>query len=289
MGTAIGDYIDFKCHVSVGGTSVKEDAKILLAGVHIVIGTPGRVHDMLEQRKLKASHISMFVLDEADDLLSRGFKDQIYKIYQLLPSNLQVGLFSATLPDEALDITRQFMNNPVRILVKKEELSIRGIKQFYVDVRKEEWKIETLCDLYETMSIAQSIIFVNSKKKVDLLSEKMSAKDHSVSSLHGDMDKDKRSEIMNHFRQGISRVLITTDVLARGIDVQQVSLVINYDLPLQYENYLHRIGRTGRFGRKGVAINFVRKTTDDMTIIKKLEKFYETAIEELSSDFADWF
>eukprot|EP00877_Chromochloris_zofingiensis_P005756 jgi/Chrzof1/15181/Cz09g30170.t1 len=282
---ALGDYLQVKCHACVGGTSVREDARILSSGVHVVVGTPGRVYDMLRRRCLRADSIKMFVLDEADEMLSRGFKDQIYDIFQLLPPKLQVGVFSATLPPEALEITRKFMNKPVRILVKRDELTLEGIKQFYVNVEKEDWKLDTLCDLYETLAITQSVIFANTRRKVDWLTDKMRERDHTVSATHGDMDQNTRDVIMREFRSGSSRVLITTDLLARGIDVQQVSLVINYDLPTQPENYLHRIGRSGRFGRKGVAINFV--TRDDERMLQDIQRFYNTVIEELPSNVAD--
>jgi len=282
---ALGDYLQVKCHACVGGTSVREDARILSAGVHVVVGTPGRVYDMLRRRCLRADNIKMFVLDEADEMLSRGFKDQIYDIFQLLPPKLQVGVFSATLPPEALEITRKFMSKPVRILVKRDELTLEGIKQFYVNVEKEDWKLDTLCDLYETLAITQSVIFANTRRKVDWLTDKMRERDHTVSATHGDMDQNTRDVIMREFRSGSSRVLITTDLLARGIDVQQVSLVINYDLPTQPENYLHRIGRSGRFGRKGVAINFV--TVEDLRVLKELEMFYHTSIEEMPANVAD--
>ena len=149
---------------------------------------------------------------------------QIYDIFQLLPSKIQVGVFSATMPPEALEITRKFMNKPVRILVKRDELTLEGIKQFYVNVEKEDWKLDTLCDLYETLAITQSVIFVNTRRKVDWLTDKMRSRDHTVSATHGDMDQNTRDIIMREFRSGSSRVLITTDLLARGIDVQQVSL-----------------------------------------------------------------
>ncbi|CAI0387330.1 unnamed protein product [Linum tenue] len=282
---ALGDYLGVKVHACVGGTSVREDQRILSSGVHVVVGTPGRVFDMLRRQSLRADSIKMFVLDEADEMLSRGFKDQIYDIFQLLPPKIQVGVFSATMPPEALDITRKFMNKPVRILVKREELTLEGIKQFHVNVDKEEWKLETLCDLYETLAITQSVIFVNTRRKVDWLTDKMRSRDHTVSATHGDMDQNTRDIIMREFRSGSSRVLITTDLLARGIDVQQVSLVINYDLPTQPENYLHRIGRGGRFGRKGVAINFVTK--DDERMLFDIQKFYNVVIEELPANVAD--
>jgi len=177
------------------------------------------------------------------------------------------------------------MRNPVQILVKKEEVTLDGIKQFYVNVEQEDWKFETLCDLYEVLSITQSIIYCNLRRKVDWLTDKLTARDFTVSAMHGDMEQAQRDVIMKEFRSGSSRVLIATDLLARGIDVQQVSLVINYDLPANRENYIHRIGRGGRFGRKGVAINFV--TADDVRMMREIEQFYSTQIEEMPMNVAD--
>ncbi|TVT98623.1 hypothetical protein EJB05_56058, partial [Eragrostis curvula] len=263
-----GDYLGVKVHACVGGTSVREDQRILASGVHVVVGTPGRVFDMLRRQSLRPDYIRMFVLDEADEMLSRGFKDQIYDIFQLLPSKIQVGVFSATMPPEALEITRKFMNKPIRILVKRDELTL-----------------DILSDLYEAVAITQSVIFVNTRRKVDWLTDKMRSMDHTVSTTHGDMDQNTRDIIMREFRSGSSRVLITTDLLARGIDVQQVSLVINYDLPTQPENYLHRIGRSGRFGRKGAAINFV--TRDDEWMLFDIQKFYNVTVEVLPENLSD--
>ena len=282
---ALGDYLNVKCHACIGGTRVKDDISRLQSGVHIVVGTPGRVFDMLCRRVLTPDHIKVFVMDEADEMLSRGFKDQIYEIYQSLPSNVRVGLFSATMPTEALEMTQKFMHNPVRILVKRDELTLEGIKQFYVLVEREEWKLDTLCDLYETLNITQAVIFCNTRRKVDWLTDKMRQREFTVSSTHGDIGQKEREVILNEFRTGSSRVLITTDLLARGIDVQQVSLVINYDLPKNLENYIHRIGRSGRFGRKGVAINFV--TSEDTRTLQELEQFYNTHIDEMPSTIAD--
>ncbi|XP_004398557.1 PREDICTED: eukaryotic initiation factor 4A-I isoform X2 [Lipotes vexillifer] len=230
-------------------------------------------------------YIKMFVLDEADEMLSRGFKDQIYDIFQKLNSNTQVVLLSATMPSDVLEVTKKFMRDPIRILVKKEELTLEGIRQFYINVEREEWKLDTLCDLYETLTITQAVIFINTRRKVDWLTEKMHARDFTVSAMHGDMDQKERDVIMREFRSGSSRVLITTDLLARGIDVQQVSLVINYDLPTNRENYIHRIGRGGRFGRKGVAINMV--TEEDKRTLRDIETFYNTSIEEMPLNVAD--
>jgi len=282
---ALGDYLNIRCHACIGGTRVRDDITKLQSGVHIVVGTPGRVYDMLCRRVLRPENIKIFILDEADEMLSRGFKDQIYDIFQALPSKVQVGLFSATMPPEALEITQRFMNDPVRILVKRDELTLEGIKQFYISVDREEWKLDTLCDLYDTLNITQAVIFCNTRRKVDWLTDKMRAREFTVSSTHGDIGQKERDVILNEFRTGSSRVLITTDLLARGIDVQQVSLVINYDLPRNLENYIHRIGRSGRFGRKGVAINFV--TGEDVRTLRELEQFYNTTIEEMPAHVAD--
>uniref|UniRef100_A0A8D2ASU4 RNA helicase n=1 Tax=Sciurus vulgaris TaxID=55149 RepID=A0A8D2ASU4_SCIVU len=248
---ALGAYMGAICHACIGGTNVRNEMQKLQAEApHIVVGTPGRVFDMLNRRYLSPKWIKMFVLDEADEMLSRGFKDQIYEIFQKLNTSIQVVLLSATMPTDMLEVTKKFMRDPIRILVKKEELTLEGIKQFYINVEREERKLDTLCDLYETLTIIQAISFLNTRHKVDWLTEKMHARDFKVSALHGDMDQKERDVIMREFRSGSSQVLITTDLLARGTDVQ-VSLVINYDLPTNRENYIHRIGRGGRFGRKG--------------------------------------
>jgi len=282
---SIGDFLKVTSHACVGGTSVRDDIRTLSRGVQVVVGTPGRVGDMVRRNALSTKYVQMFILDEADEMLSRGFRDQIYDVFQSLNSDVQVCLFSATMPDEVLEISTRFMRNPIRILVKKEQVTLEGIKQFYVAVEREQWKFETLCDLYETLTITQAIIYCNTRRKVDWLTDQMNAKDFTVSSMHGDMSPQDREVIMKEFRSGSSRVLITTDLLARGIDVQQVSLVINYDLPANRENYIHRIGRSGRFGRKGVAINFV--TNDDVRTMREIEAFYNTKIEEMPMDVAD--
>lgn len=282
---ALGDYMEVQVHACVGGTAVRDDIRTLQGGVHIVVGTPGRVYDMINRRALRLDSIRQFFLDEADEMLSRGFKDQIYDIFKFLPEEVQVCLFSATMPLDVLEVTQRFMREPVRILVKKDELTLEGIKQFYIAVDREEWKLDTLCDLYETLTITQAIIYCNTRRKVDWLQEQMQQRDFTVSCMHGDMDQRERDIIMREFRSGSSRVLITTDLLARGIDVQQVSLVINFDLPTNRENYIHRIGRSGRFGRKGVAINFL--TEGDVRYLRDIEQFYNTEITEMPMNVAD--
>ncbi|KAF9983235.1 translation initiation factor eIF4A [Mortierella antarctica] len=282
---ALGDFMKIHCHACIGGTNVRDDMKTLTDGAQVVVGTPGRVFDMINRGALKTDSMKMFILDEADEMLSRGFKDQIYDVFQRLPPSTQVVLLSATMPTEVMEVTTKFMRDPVRILVKKDELTLEGIKQFYVAVEKEEWKLDTLCDLYETVTITQAVIFCNTRRKVDWLTEKLTAREFTVSAMHGDMEQGQREVIMKEFRSGSSRVLIATDLLARGIDVQQVSLVINYDLPSNKENYIHRIGRGGRFGRKGVAINFV--TADDTRMLREIEQFYSTQVLEMPMNVAD--
>lgn len=276
---ALGDFMNVKVHACVGGKSVADDVKALTKGQHIVSGTPGRVLDMIKRRNIVTRNIKMIILDEADELLGKGFQDQIYEIYRYLPPGVQVVVVSATLPKEVLNMTKKFMSDPVKILVKRDEITLEGIKQYFIQVEKEEWKFDTLCDLYDSLTITQAVIFCNTKKKVDWLTAELRKANFTVVSMHGDMKQEDRDRIMNEFRLGNSRVLVSTDVWARGIDVQQVSLVINYDLPADRENYIHRIGRSGRFGRKGVAINFV--TEDDVTTLHELEHYYSSQIEEM--------
>ncbi|PYH90894.1 ATP-dependent RNA helicase eIF4A [Aspergillus ellipticus CBS 707.79] len=211
---AIGDFMNIECHACIGGTNVRDDMTALRNGPQVVVGTPGRIHDMIERRVLKTDQMKLFILDEADEMLSRGFTEQIYDIFQLLPQSTQVNLLSATMPQDVLEVTTKFMRDPIRILVKKQELTLEGIKQFYIAVEKEDWKLDTLSDLYETVTI-------------------------------------------------------------------------NYDLPANRENYIHRIGRGGRFGRKGVAINFV--TADDVRMMREIEQFYSTQIEEMPMNVAGKF
>merc|ERR1712193_440329 len=225
---ALGDYDHVRCHACIGGTSVRDDIDKLREGQHLVVGTPGRVFDMVSKRHLRVDDLITFVLDGADEMLSRGFKDQIYDIFKCLPPSVQVALFSATMPPDILDLTSKFMRDPIRILVKNDELTLEGIRQFYIAIDKEDWKVETLCDLYETLTITQAIIYCNTRRKVDFLSDELQKRDFTVSCMHADLDQKERDLIMREFRSGSSRILISTDLLARGIDVQQVSLVINF-------------------------------------------------------------
>ena len=282
----LGDYCTgFTSHVCVGGLAVREDISKLQRGVHVVVGTPGRVFDLINRHALYTDAVKLFVLDEADEMLSAGFKEQIYDIFRFMPPTCQVGLFSATIPEDVLDITQKFMRDPVQILVKQDALTLEGISQFYVNIDREEWKLDTLLDLYDVLTISQCVVFLNTRRKVDWLVQQMQANDFTVSCLHSEMTMNEREVIMREFRSGSSRVLITTDLLARGIDVQQVSLVINYDLPMDHANYIHRVGRSGRYGRKGVAINFLAQ--EDVRAMVEIEKIYNTKIDEMPQNIAD--
>jgi translation initiation factor 4A len=281
--TLIGEFMNLKVHAFIGGTSLKADIKNLTDGVHIVVGTPGRVLDMMKKNILKLTSLKIFVLDEADEMLSRGFLDSIKEVISFIPETSQIALFSATMPREIVAITNKFMNDPAKILVKKEELTLEGIRQYYIPMKK-EWKIEILLNLYKMMEITQAIIYCNSKKTVDFVTDELTKKGFIVSAMHSELPQQERDKVMKEFRTGATRVLITTDLLARGIDVYQVSLVINYDIPRQKETYIHRIGRSGRFGRKGTAINFI--TPEDKDELENIQKFYNTNIEELPSDLS---
>mmetsp|Transcript_446 Transcript_446/g.644 ORF Transcript_446/g.644 Transcript_446/m.644 type:complete len:409 (-) Transcript_446:87-1313(-) len=284
--SSLGDFLNAKCHACIGGKSLGEDLKQLeRGGAQVVSGTPGRVFDLIRRNALSTAHLKVMVLDEADEMLNQGFKTQIYDIYRYMPASTQVVLMSATLPASVLEITQKFMNDPVRILVKRDELTLEGIKQFFIAVDKEEWKFDTLTDLYDNLTITQAVIFCNTRQKVDWLADKMRENNFTVSAMHGDMDQGQRDKVMEEFRSGSSRVLIATDLWGRGIDVQQVSLVICYDLPTNRELYIHRIGRSGRFGRKGVAINFV--TSEDVRLLRDIEQFYSTQIDEMPLNVSD--
>jgi len=273
-----------KVQLLVGGTSTDDDAKMLKTEMpQIVVGCPGRVFDMIRRRNINARNIKLLVLDEADEMLSSGFKDQIYNIFQHLSNNVQVCLFSATMPQELHVLSEKFMRNPVKILVQAEQLTLEGICQYHIALEDDDGKFATLQDLFKTISMSQCIIYCNSVKRVSDLTEAMVLKGYPACCIHSGMDKDARDDAYVNFKGGKYRVLISSDVTARGIDIQQVSTVINFDLPKNVHTYLHRIGRSGRWGRKGTGISFV--TRRDIRQMKEIEIYYNTVICELPSSF----
>jgi len=271
----------------IGGTNVRDDERQLReGGVQVIVGTPGRVVHLLTNNDLKTDRVKMFVIDEADEMLSEGFLPGVHTIFESLPKNVQVVFLSATMPAEMLEVTEKIMMNPVKILVKSEQLTLDGITQFYIMLEAADWKFDTLCDIYDSVSISKAVIFCSAKKRAEELKQRLVQEKFTVSCIHSDMSQQERNKVMKEFRSGSSRVLISTDLIARGIDVQQVSVVINYDLPDNKESYIHRIGRSGRYGRKGVAINFV--TEEDFDKLKEIEQFYSTQIEEMPKDISKY-
>ena len=268
------------------GRTVRDDAAALRAGVHVVVGTPGRVSDLLKRGILKLNDLKLFVVDEADLMLDRGFLETLCEIFEKFHDKVQVALFSATMKSHTLAFADRILrkDRSVSILLKAEEVPLKGLSQYHIPDVNEEWKLDALCDLYDNLSITQAIIFANTQEKVDWIRAKLVERDFAVSSTHGDMSPADRARVMSDFRSGATRVLIATDLLSRGIDVPQVSHVINYDLPEDMENYIHRIGRACRFGKKGTAINFVRGR--EMQYLKMIEKHYKFPIPELPGDLS---
>jgi len=263
-----------------GGSSIEETSDFLKKNIpHVICGCPGRVNDMMRRDKITSKKIKLVILDEADEMLSSGFKEQVYNILQYLSNDVQIALFSATLPADIYNITTKIMRNPIKITVKAEQLTLEGIFQFYVAVEDDRQKYATLKDIFSYISLSQCIIYCNSLKRVSDLFEAMREDGFPVCCIHSGMDKVARQEAFTDFRVGKSRVLISSNVTSRGIDIQQVSTVINFDIPKCVHNYLHRIGRSGRWGRKGAGINFV--TRRDMSKIKEIEAHYASEIKEM--------
>lgn len=286
VATAIGSYMGLKVYSATGGTPIREDLRAMEKGVHFVVGTPGRVYDLMNRGALNRKEIRVLILDEADQMLEARFKEQIMCILELgFPAQTQVGLFSATMPEEVIEVANKLLQNPTRILIPPEEVTLDGISQYKVTLQRDDFKFEVLCDIYKQLNINQALIYCNKRQRAEWLAEKMTGEGFPLTCIHGEMDVDERRTRMQGFRSGDVRVLISTDLLARGIDVQQVSLVINFELPPQRENYIHRIGRSGRFGRKGCAINLIGP--EELRLMKDLEDFYQTKVDELPNDLAN--
>ena len=268
----------------IGGTSISEDINdIIYNPPHIIVGCPGRVYDLMKRRYIDGMKIKILVMDEADEMLSQGFLEQIKNIILQMNKNTQIALFSATLPTNICQITDNFMRNPVNIIVKAESLTLEGIKQYYIAVNNDNEKYEILKDIYHLISVSQCIIYCNSVNRVIKLYNSMKYDNFPVSCIHSNMDKNERQSSFNEFKTGASRVLISSDITARGIDIQQVSIVINFDVPKNTHTYLHRIGRSGRFGRKGCGINLV--TSRDLYKMREIETYYSTEIKEFPNNF----
>lgn len=281
----LGKMIDnLRIQLLVGGTSIEEDVKELKNVPHIIVGCPGRINDMIRRKKISISNVKVIVLDEADEMLSKGFKDQIYNIFrQSNEETVQIALFSATMSQDLMHLSKDLLRNPEKILVKSEALTLEGISQAYVLLDSENSKYETLKDLYSSFSMSQCIIYCNSLKRVIDLYDKMNNEKYPVCCLHSEQSRTERERAYQEFKSGKFRILISTNITARGIDIQQVSTVINYDVPKDAHTYLHRIGRSGRWGRKGIGISFI--TNRDIKKLRDIEKYYNTQINEFQSNF----
>ena len=285
VAATIGSAMGVKTYAAMGKTPVREDIRCLDRGVQFLVGTPGRIYDLMNRRAFTTEHMKVIIVDEADQMLEDRFREQLQCIFGLgFPSGVRCALFSATMNEDVVEFAEKLLNNPVRILISPEEVNLKGITQYRVDLDREDWKFEVLLDLYKNLNITQALIYCNKRQKAEWLAEKMTAAGFPITCIHGDMEVRDRMDRMTAFRKGDTRVLISTDLLARGIDVQQVSLVINYELPPQIENYIHRIGRSGRYGRKGTAINLL--CSDDMRTMAELERYYKITVAQLPQDLS---
>ena len=275
---------NIKIKTIIGGTSISYDYNDMIYDPpHIIVGCPGRVYDMMRRQYIDGRNIKLLVMDEADEMLSQGFLEQIKNIILKMNSKTQIALFSATLPTNISEITDKFMRNPIHIIVKAESLTLEGIQQYYIAINDDYEKYSTLKDIYHLISVSQCIIYCNSVNRVMNLYNSMKDDNFPVSCIHSKMYKDERQLAFNEFKTGASRVLISSDITARGIDIQQVSIVINFDIPKNVHTYLHRIGRSGRFGRKGCGINLV--TSRDVSKLREIENYYATQIKEFPNNF----
>lgn len=282
---ALGAHMELRVLSATGGNQLRSDISSLKAGSQFVVGTPGRIYDLIRRGDLSVEHVKYVILDEADQMLEDLFAEQIKAILDnKFPSFTRLALFSATMPQNVLEVAETYLNNPVRILLPPDEVTLDGIKQYYVELERDDWKLPALLDLYQQIAVNQALIYVNKRQKAEWLAKQLSAQGFTLEYIHGEMEVSERKKRMEDFRSGAVRVLISTDLLARGIDVQQVSLVVNYEMPIQRENYVHRIGRSGRYGKKGVAINLVHG--EEINTMKEIENHYSTVINVLPEDLS---
>lgn len=268
-----------------GGAAFEENTGFVNKNTpHIICGCPGRVYDMVRRDKISVKNIKLIILDEADEMLSSTFKEQVYNIFQYLNNDIQVALFSATLPENIYHVINKIMRDPVKISVKAEMLTLEGIGQYFIAVDDDKQKYDTLKNIFSFISMSQCIIYCNSVKRVSDLYDAMVEDGFPVCCIHSNMDSTSRATAFSQFRNGSSRVLISSNVTSRGIDIQQVGIVINFDLPKCVHNYLHRIGRSGRWGRKGTGVNFI--TRRDIGKMREIESHYATQIQEMPADLA---
>jgi len=285
----ISKHMKVKICLSIGGDYISVDKNINDASKsHIIVGTPGRISNLIYAKAFNIHKIKTFILDEADALLSNDFIEQIRKIIIELSKRTQICVYSATFNKETLQYASKFLDKPVKISLEEEKLSLDVIQQYKVCLEHEKYKIPTLIDLYKKISITQSVIFVNTVTRAKYVFNALENEGHEIGLLHGKMTCQERLDVLEKFRNGEIRVLISTDIIARGIDIQQIGLVFNYDIPKEKEVYLHRIGRSGRYGRIGVAINFIityerrnSRYPKDTEKIENITNYYKNIIDYL--------
>lgn len=302
----LGSTLPIKIGCFIGGTRLQNDIEVIKDGVQIIIGTSGRIFDLFNRKIINPTHLKLFILDEADKLLSEN-KYENYNnkrpvednkksegpdsqeiirdiITKYLNEKSQIILFSATYTPQIINLADNFMNNPVKILLEEDRQTLDGIKQYAINI-DEDRKDDLLLSLYSNVSVGTSVTFFNSVRKTEAFARKLKAKDYPCHIIHGQMSLEEREYILTRFRSGEIRILLATDVIGRGIDIQQLSMVINIDVPNNKEDYLHRIGRSGRFGRKGTAINFI--SNNDTRKIADIMSAFKIDMNELSRDFRE--
>jgi translation initiation factor 4A len=283
---ALGNFMNLQVLCAVGGNPLRDDIRQLEGGAQFIVGTPGRVFDLVNRNVLDRSEIRVLIMDEADQMLEDLFYKQVMCILEKgFPEKTRVALFSATMPEQVVEVANKILNDPVRVLIKPAAVRLEGIQQFFVPLDREDHKFECICDLYKNLNISQAVIFCNKRQKAEMLAERMTAQGYPVTCLHGELEKPERTRRMKQFIEGSTRVMVATDIIARGIDVQQISLVINYELPTNRENYVHRIGRAGRFGRKGTTINMLLPEEEDM--MKDISEHYAMKVLPLPNSISN--
>lgn len=281
----LAKYTTHKIIKCTGGTCVNQNRNEL-SSASVAIGTLGRIYHMVLEKKININKLKFIVLDEVDELLSDGINDKLdwifNKIIKGLEQPTQVILISATMSMNVFNASKKFTHDPIKVLLKNNEVIVDLISQFYLDVETEELKFDTLLDLYNLVSTSQTIIFCNTIRKVEWLEQNLKQNNFPITVIHSNMTQVERDNVVKEFRDGKTRLLLTTDLLSRGIDIPQVNMVINYDLPPNKETYVHRIGRCGRFDKKGVAISMVKMTDPyDTKTFNKMTNFYKIDIKEM--------
>jgi len=285
VASAIGTNMKLNVLCAIGGNPLRDDIREIENGAQLIVGTPGRIFDLMNRNVLSTNDIRVLIMDEADQMLKDLFYKQVMCILEKgFPSQTQVALFSATMPESVIAVANKILQNPVRILIPPTAVRLEGIQQFCITLDREEDKFECICDLYKNLNISQAVIFCNTRKSAETLVRKMADAGYPITCIHGELTKPERAQRMKAFLSGDCRVIVSTDMLSRGIDVQQISLVFNYEVPTDMESYIHRIGRAGRFGRKGTTINMVIPAEEAM--MKDICQLYNIKQEFLPEDLS---